>query len=111
GRPGAPGSSQFFPSPEDELMRRSGGDNLMGMMERFGFQEDVPIESKMITRAIESAQKRVEGSNFDVRKVVLQYDDVMNQQRTVIYKQRREVLESDNIKDVVLGMIDDVIER
>jgi preprotein translocase subunit SecA len=111
GRQGDPGSSQFYLSLEDELMRRFGGENLMGMMERFGFQEDVPIESKMITRAIESAQKRVEGNNFDVRKVVLQYDDVMNQQRTVIYKQRREVLESENIKDIVLGMIDDVITR
>src|SRR5690606_2432978 len=108
---GDPGSSQFFLSLEDELMRRFGGENLMGMMERFGFQDDVPIESKMVTRAIESAQKRVEGANFDVRRVVLQYDDVMNQQRTIIYKQRREVLESENIKDIVLGMIDDVIAR
>ena len=111
GRQGDPGSSQFFLSLEDELMRRFGGENLMGMMERFGFQDDVPIESKMVTRAIESAQKRVEGANFDVRRVVLQYDDVMNQQRTIIYKQRREVLESENIKDIVLGMIDDVIAR
>jgi preprotein translocase subunit SecA len=112
GRQGDPGSTQFYLSLEDELMRRFGADNIMGMMDRLGFQEDQPIESRLITKAIESAQKRVEGSNFEVRKVVLQYDDVMNQQRTIIYKQRREVLESDNIKeDVVLGMIDGVIDR
>lgn len=112
GRQGDPGSTQFYLSLEDELMRRFGADNIMGMMDRLGFQEDQPIESRLISKAIESAQKRVEGSNFEVRKVVLQYDDVMNQQRSIIYKQRREVLESDNIKeDVVLGMIDGVIER
>jgi len=112
GRQGDPGSSQFFLSLEDELMRRFGAENIMGMMERLGFTEDQPIESKLITRAIESAQKRVEGHNFDIRKVVLQYDDVMNQQRAIIYKQRKEVLESENIKeDIVFGMIDSVIER
>ncbi len=112
GRQGDPGSTQFYLSLEDELMRRFGAENIMGMMDRLGFQEDQPIESRMISKAIESAQKRVEGSNFEVRKVVLQYDDVMNQQRTIIYKQRREVLESENIKeDVVLGMIDGVIDR
>ncbi len=112
GRQGDPGSTQFYLSLEDELMRRFGADNIMGMMDRLGFQEDQPIESRLITKAIESAQKRVEGSNFEVRKVVLQYDDVMNQQRSIIYKQRREVLESENIKDdVVLGMIDGVIDR
>jgi preprotein translocase subunit SecA len=112
GRQGDPGSTQFYLSLEDELMRRFGADNIMGMMDRLGFQEDQPIESKLISKAIESAQKRVEGSNFEVRKVVLQYDDVMNQQRSIIYKQRREVLESENIKeDVVLGMIDGVIDR
>ena len=112
GRQGDPGSTQFYLSLEDELMRRFGAENIMGMMDRLGFQEDQPIESRLITKAIESAQKRVEGSNFEVRKIVLQYDDVMNQQRTIIYKQRREVLESENIKeDVVLGMIDGVIDR
>ena len=73
-------------------MRRFGADNIMGMMDRLGFEEDQPIESKLISNAVESAQKRVEGNNFDVRKVVLQYDDVMNQQREIIYKQRREIL-------------------
>jgi preprotein translocase subunit SecA len=112
GRQGDPGSTQFYLSLEDELMRRFGAENIMGMMDRLGFQEDQPIESRLISKAIEAAQKRVEGNNFDVRKVVLQYDDVMNQQRTIIYKQRREVLESDNIKeDVVLGMIEGVIDR
>ncbi|MBW7474973.1 preprotein translocase subunit SecA [Paenibacillus oenotherae] len=111
GRQGDPGSSQFYLSLEDELMRRFGSDNIMGMMERLGFDEDQPIESRLITRAIESAQKRVEGNNFDQRKIVLQYDDVMNQQREIIYKQRREVLYSENIRDVVLEMIKPVIER
>ncbi|XEC95386.1 preprotein translocase subunit SecA [Paenibacillus tarimensis] len=111
GRQGDPGSSQFYLSLEDELMRRFGSENIMGMMERLGFDEDQPIESKLITRAIESAQKRVEGNNFDLRKIVLQYDDVMNQQREIIYKQRREVLYSDNIREIVLEMIKPVVER
>ncbi|MGG1617582.1 preprotein translocase subunit SecA [Paenibacillus sp. NRS-1781] len=111
GRQGDPGSTQFYLSLGDELMKRFGADNVLNMMERLGFEEDQPIESRMITRAIESAQKRVEGNNFDQRKVVLQYDDVMNQQRTIIYKQRREVLESENIKEVVFDMIKPVIER
>jgi len=111
GRQGDPGSSQFYLSLEDELMRRFGAENIMNMMDRLGLEEDQPIESKMITRAIESAQKRVEGNNFDIRKVVLQYDDVMNQQREVIYKQRRDVLFSDNIREEVMEMITAVINR
>ncbi|WP_020619548.1 preprotein translocase subunit SecA [Paenibacillus daejeonensis] len=111
GRQGDPGSSQFYLSLEDELMRRFGAENIMGMMERIGFEEDQPIESRLISRAIESAQKRVEGNNFDLRKVVLQYDDVMNQQREVIYKQRREVLQAENIHQIVQEMIQPVIER
>ncbi|ALS24464.1 MULTISPECIES: preprotein translocase subunit SecA [Paenibacillus] len=111
GRQGDPGSSQFYLSLEDDLMRRFGAENIMGMMDRLGFEEDQPIESKLITKAIESAQKRVEGNNFDVRKIVLQYDDVMNQQREIIYKQRREVIESENIRDIVLGMMMPVIDR
>lgn len=111
GRQGDPGSSQFYLSLEDDLMRRFGAENIMGMMERLGFEEDQPIESKLISKAIESAQKRVEGNNFDVRKIVLQYDDVMNQQREIIYKQRREVIESENIRDIVLGMMMPVIDR
>ncbi|MCK9858066.1 preprotein translocase subunit SecA [Paenibacillus sp. ATY16] len=111
GRQGDPGSSQFYLSLEDELMRRFGAENIMGMMDRLGLEEDQPIESRLITRAVESAQKRVEGSNFDTRKVVLQYDDVMNQQREVIYKQRRDVLYSENIREIVMEMIIPVIEH
>ncbi|MGG1877316.1 preprotein translocase subunit SecA [Paenibacillus cisolokensis] len=111
GRQGDPGSTQFYLSLGDELMKRFGTDNVLNMMERLGFEEDQPIESKMITRAVESAQKRVEGNNFDMRKVVLQYDDVMNQQREIIYKQRREILESEDIKQIVLDMIKPVIQR
>ncbi|GKU76789.1 preprotein translocase subunit SecA [Paenibacillus sp. L3-i20] len=111
GRQGDPGSSQFYLSLEDELMRRFGADNIMAMMDRLGLDEDQPIESRMISRAVESAQKRVEGSNFDTRKVVLQYDDVMNQQREVIYKQRRAVLESADIRNEVMEMIKPVLDR
>ncbi|SEL32662.1 protein translocase subunit secA [Paenibacillus sp. cl141a] len=111
GRQGDPGSTQFYLSLGDELMKRFGTDNVLNMMERLGFEEDQPIESKMITRAVESAQKRVEGNNFDMRKVVLQYDDVMNQQREIIYKQRREILESQDIKQIVVEMIKPVIDR
>jgi preprotein translocase subunit SecA len=111
GRQGDPGSSQFYLSMEDELMKRFGAENIMGMMDRLGFEEDMPIESKLITKAIESAQKRVEGNNFDTRRIVLQYDDVMNQQRGIIYKQRREILESENLRDVVMGMLHETIER
>ncbi|GIQ69996.1 protein translocase subunit SecA [Xylanibacillus composti] len=113
GRQGDPGSSQFYLSLEDELMRRFGAENIMSMMNRLGFEEDQPIESKLITKAVESAQKRVEGSNFDVRKVVLQYDDVMNQQRNIIYKQRQEVLDADaaEMKQITWNMIEPVIGR
>lgn len=111
GRQGDPGSSQFFLSLEDELMRRFGAENIMAVMERMGMQEDQPIESRLVTRAIEGAQKRVEGNNFDMRKVVLQYDDVMNQQRNIIYKQRLEVLESENIRTIVEGMIKSSVEK
>jgi preprotein translocase subunit SecA len=111
GRQGDPGSSQFYLSLEDELMRRFGSENIMAMMDRLGLEEDQPIESKMISRAVESAQKRVEGSNFDTRKIVLQYDDVMNQQREVIYKQRRDILESADIRGEVMDMIKPVVER
>lgn len=111
GRQGDPGSSQFYLSMEDELMRRFGADNIMGMMERLGFDEDSPIESRLITRAIESAQKRVEGSNFDARRVVLQYDDVINLQREKIYGDRRQILGAEKIRDVVMPMIRSVVER
>lgn len=111
GRQGDPGSSQFYLSMEDELMRRFGSDNMKAIMERLGMEEDQPIESKMVTRAVEQAQKRVEGNNFDARKQLLQYDDVMREQREIIYKQRMEVLESDNLREIVENMLKSVIER
>ncbi|BCU83202.1 protein translocase subunit SecA [Polycladomyces abyssicola] len=111
GRQGDPGSSQFYLSLEDDLMRRFGSDSIKNMMDRLGMEDDQPIEGKMFTKAVENAQKKVEGMNFDARRWVLQYDDVLNQQREIIYKQRREVLFSDNLRDVVLNMAKDVIEH
>ncbi|KHF37817.1 preprotein translocase subunit SecA [Halalkalibacter okhensis] len=111
GRQGDPGSTQFYLSMEDELMRRFGSDNMRNMMERLGMEEDQPIESKLVSRAVETAQKRVEGNNFDARKQILQYDDVMREQREIIYKQRMEVLESENLREIVEKMIKSVIER
>jgi len=111
GRQGDPGSSQFYLSLEDELMRRFGAENIMAVMNKMGMEEDQPIESRLVSRAIEGAQKRVEGNNFDLRKVVLQYDDVMNQQRNIIYKQRLEILVSENIREIVEGMIHSSLDR
>lgn len=111
GRQGDPGSSRFYLSLEDELMKRFGSERMQGMMERLGMDDSQPIESKMVSKSVESAQKRVEGNNFDARKQVLQYDDVMRQQREIIYKQRAEVIESDNLRDIVEGMIRSTIER
>lgn len=111
GRQGDPGVSQFYLSMEDELMRRFGSDNMKSMMDRFGLEEDQPIESKMVSRAVESAQKRVEGNNFDARKQLLAYDDVMRQQRDIIYEQRKEVFESDSLREIIEGMIRSTVER
>lgn len=111
GRQGDPGSSQFYLSLEDELMKRFGSERMQGMMNRLGMDDDQPIESKMVSRSVESAQKRVEGNNFDARKQVLQYDDVMREQREIIYKQRSEVLESDNLRNIAEDMIHSTIER
>jgi len=105
GRQGDPGSTQFYSSLEDDLMRLFGSDNIAGIMGRLGLEEDVPIEHSMITKSIETAQKRVENRNFDIRKHVLEYDDVMNQQRELIYRQRRQVLTGENLKEIVLEMI------
>ncbi len=110
GRQGDPGSSQFFSSLEDDLMRLFGSDNIAGIMDKLGLEEDVPIEHGLVTRSIESAQKRVENRNFDTRKHVLEYDDVMNQQREVIYRQRMQVLLGEDLKDVVLQMITDTVD-
>jgi preprotein translocase subunit SecA len=111
GRQGDPGVTQFYLSMEDELMRRFGSDNMKSMMERLGMDDSQPIQSKMVSKAVESAQKRVEGNNFDARKQLLQYDDVLRQQREIIYKQRDEVLESENLREIVEQMITRTIQR
>ncbi|WP_288780479.1 preprotein translocase subunit SecA [uncultured Dialister sp.] len=111
GRQGDPGSSQFFLSLEDDLLRIFGGDNIKKFMEKMGLDEDEPINSRMVSNAIQKAQKRVEARNFDIRKYVLEYDDVMNQQRKVVYEQRRRILEGENMKDQVLRMVDTIIEK
>jgi preprotein translocase subunit SecA len=111
GRQGDPGVSQFYLSLEDELMRRFGSESLMAMMDRLGMDDSQPIQSKMVTKAVESAQKRVEGNNFDARKQLLQYDDVLREQREIIYRQRYEVLDSDNLRGIIEKMIQSVIER
>ncbi|HHU31932.1 MAG: preprotein translocase subunit SecA [Zhaonellaceae bacterium] len=110
GRQGDPGSSRFYVSLEDELMRLFGSDNITGIMDRLGMDDSTPIDHPMISRSIESAQKRVEARNFDIRKHVLEYDDVMNQQREVIYKQRMQVLRGENLKENVLDMIHSVVD-
>ena len=105
GRQGDPGETKFYISLEDDLMRLFGGDRITNMMERFDLDEDTPIENKMLTRAIENAQTTVESRNFQSRKSVLEYDDVMNKQRELIYSQRRQVLDGMDIKDTVLNMM------
>ncbi|MCJ7774329.1 MAG: preprotein translocase subunit SecA [Desulfobacterales bacterium] len=105
GRQGDPGSSRFFLALDDDLLRIFGGERITGIMERLGMQEGEPIEHGLISRAIENAQAKVEGHNFDIRKHLLEYDDVMNQQREVIYRQRREALNGENIKDAIADII------
>ena len=105
GRQGDPGASRFFLSLEDDLMRIFGGERVQNLMDSLGLEEDVPIENKLITNTIESAQKKLEASNFAIRKQVLQYDDVMNQQREIIYKQRRMVLDGEDISDKLHEMM------
>lgn len=111
GRQGDPGSSQFFLSLEDDLLRIFGGDNIKSFMEKMGLEEDEPINSRMVSNAIQKAQKRVEARNFDIRKYVLEYDDVMNQQRKVVYDQRRKILEGEDMKDQIHSMVDNIIEK
>ena len=110
GRQGDPGSSRFYLSLEDDLLRIFGSDRIAGIMNRLGMEEDEPIEHSMITRAIENAQRKVESHNFDIRKHLLEYDDVMNKQREVIYRQRREVLQSEDVKEIILSMLDEEAE-
>jgi len=111
GRQGDPGTSRFFISLEDELMRLFGSDRLMAMVEKIGMDDDMPIEHKMLSKSIEGAQKKVEGKNFSIRKHVLQYDDVMNKQREIIYKERRNVLEGEDVHSEILDMIDKTIDK
>ena len=110
GRQGDPGTTQFYLSLEDDLMRIFGSDNISKFMDKLGLDEDEPITAKMITKSIEKAQKKVESHNFEIRKYVLEYDDVMNQQREVLYAQRRQVLTSASLKDTILGMVSDIID-
>ncbi len=110
GRQGDPGKSCFYLSFEDDLMRLFGGERMQNTMDKFKIEEDVPIENKMFSNAIESAQKKVEGRNFAIRKNVLQFDDVMNRQREIIYSQRDSVLNGDNIKEQILTMVKDAIK-
>jgi preprotein translocase subunit SecA len=110
GRQGDPGESRFYISLEDDLMRLFGSDRLMGMVNALGLEEDEPIERKMLSNAIETAQKRVEGKNFAIRKNVLEYDDVMNKQREVIYSQRKKVLDGENLKENITKMMEGIAE-
>ena len=111
GRQGDPGTTQFFLSLEDDLMRIFGSENITKFMDKLGMDEDEPITAKMITRSIEKAQKKVESHNFEIRKYVLEYDDVMNQQREVLYSQRCQVLTADSLRDTIMGMVDDIIHE
>lgn len=110
GRQGDPGASRFFLSLEDDLLRLFASDRIAGMMDKLGMEEDEPIEHKLITNSIEHAQKKVEARNFDIRKHVLEYDDVMNQQREVMYGERRKILMGDNLRENIMGMVKHIIK-
>lgn len=110
GRQGDPGSSQFFLSLEDDLMRVFGSDSIAGIMDKLGMEEDEAIEHSLITRSIEKAQKRVEDRNFNIRKYILEYDDVMNQQREVLYADRNLILGDESLREKILGYVDDIID-
>jgi preprotein translocase subunit SecA len=111
GRQGDPGSSRFYLALDDELMRLFGSDRIAALMDKLGMEEDQPIENKMISRAIENAQRRVENHNFEIRKTLLEYDDVMNQQRLAIYGQRREIMLAEDLDDIIDEFIDDLLEE
>ena len=110
-RQGDPGSSKFFLSLEDDLMRLFGSDNIAGIMDKLGMEDDEPIEHSLVTKSIENAQKKVEGRNFNIRKYVLEYDDVMNQQREVIYAQRKKILAKADLRENIQEMVEKVVER
>ena len=109
GRQGDPGESRFYLSLEDDLMRLFGSERILGIINRLGLEEDQPIDAKILSNSIEGAQKRLEGENFNRRKTVLEYDDVMNQQRNIIYKQRREVLDGEDISATIRGMLEKAV--
>lgn len=109
GRQGDPGSTRFYVSMEDDLMQRFGGERVRDLMQKISPDEDIPIEAGILTKQIEAAQKRVESYNFDIRKNVLQYDDVMNRQREIIYGQRRRVLMGEDIHDSIMEMVDETV--
>lgn len=111
GRQGDPGTTQFFISLEDELMRLFGGERIQGIVGRLGMNEDEPIEAGMLTKSIENAQKKVEGRNFGIRKYVLQYDDVMNKQREIIYGERRRVLFGEDLRDHIMSMVEELVDE
>ncbi|ADQ06389.1 preprotein translocase, SecA subunit [Caldicellulosiruptor hydrothermalis 108] len=110
GRQGDPGESRFYVSLEDDLMRLFGSERIKNLVESLGLPDDQPIEHKLLSDAIEKAQKRVEARNFEIRKHLLQFDDVLNKQREIIYSQRRKVLEGENLRDSILGMIDELVD-
>ncbi|UCC66435.1 MAG: preprotein translocase subunit SecA [Deltaproteobacteria bacterium] len=110
GRQGDPGSSRFYLSLEDDLLRIFGSERISGIMDKLGVEDDQPIEHSLVTKAIENAQRRVEGHNFEIRKHLLEYDDVMNQQREVVYSRRKEILGGDGLRETVLDMIEEVVE-
>jgi len=110
GRQGDPGSSQFYLSTEDELLRLFGSERIKAIMERFNFPDDLPIQHPMINRAVENAQRQVESRNFEIRKHVLEYDDVMNKQREIIYSRRKKILLKEDLKKTAISMIEEVVE-
>ena len=110
GRQGDPGSSRFYIALDDDLMRLFGSDRIQGLVDKIGLEEDMPIEHRMLTKSIESAQKKVEGKNFGIRKHVLEYDDVMNKQREIIYKERRRVLAGENLQEQIQDMIHSIVQ-
>ena len=111
GRQGDPGSSRFYLALEDDLMRIFGSDKIAGLMDRLGMEEGTPIEHRMVSKAIENAQKKVESHNFDIRKHLIEYDDVMNQQRGIIYSQRKQILHGEGLTDIIFDMIEDLVDE
>jgi preprotein translocase subunit SecA len=111
GRQGDPGSSRFYLALDDDLMKRFGSDRIAGLMDRLGLEDDQPIEHPLVSRSIEAAQQKVEGYNFDIRKHTVEYDDVMNRQRSVIYGERRKILEAEDVRPIVLGFVRDQVAR